>query len=197
MYPLFPNFQRSTKSPLVLVRCYAMPWFWIGWSFVSYLSIILFMSSFIQPHHAGCVVLVAWCWLHCICCMMLAALCLSHDAGCIVFVAWCWPLLFQPLISIFDERGRWGTRVSHNVLRVGDVALCCACGKAILLTRCYEQGFIVVCAFRFLKYSRISSLVILDNFSLNLSLCWRINFTASNVFSVVFIFFKFPWWAYF
>jgi hypothetical protein len=24
----------------------------------------------------------------------------------------------------------------HNVLRVGDVALCCACGKAILLTRC-------------------------------------------------------------
>jgi hypothetical protein len=26
-----------------------------------------------------------------------------------------------------------------------------------------------------------------------LSLCWRINFTASNVFSVVFIFFKFSW----
>ena len=25
----------------------------------------------------------------------------------------------------------------HNGLRVGDVALCCACGKAILLTRCY------------------------------------------------------------
>jgi len=26
--------------------------------------------------------------------------------------------------------------IAHNVLRVGDVALCCACGKAILLTRC-------------------------------------------------------------
>ena len=28
-------------------------------------------------------------------------------------------------------------KLAHNVLRVGDVALCCACGKAILLTRCY------------------------------------------------------------
>ena len=27
--------------------------------------------------------------------------------------------------------------IAGNVLRVGDVALCCACGKAILLTRCY------------------------------------------------------------
>ena len=28
-----------------------------------------------------------------------------------------------------------------NGLRVGDVALCCACGKVILLTRCYKQCF--------------------------------------------------------
>jgi hypothetical protein len=35
----------------------------------------------------------------------------------------------------FSTVGRY--RVTHNVLRVGDVALCCACGKAILLTRCY------------------------------------------------------------
>ena len=28
--------------------------------------------------------------------------------------------------------------LAYNVLRVGDVALCCACGKAILLTRCYR-----------------------------------------------------------
>jgi hypothetical protein len=27
-------------------------------------------------------------------------------------------------------------KLAHNVLRVGDVALCCACGKAILLKRC-------------------------------------------------------------
>ena len=31
--------------------------------------------------------------------------------------------------------------LAYNVLRVGDVALCCACGKAILLTRCYKQYF--------------------------------------------------------
>jgi hypothetical protein len=30
-----------------------------------------------------------------------------------------------------------------------------------------------------------------------LSLCWRIKYTASNFFSVVFIFFKFSWWTYF
>lgn len=36
---------------------------------------------------------------------------------------------------------------------------------------CYAQGFIVVCVLRFLKYSKISSFVIFDNFSLNLSLC--------------------------
>jgi hypothetical protein len=27
--------------------------------------------------------------------------------------------------------------LTANGLRVGDVALCCACGKVILLTRCY------------------------------------------------------------
>jgi len=26
-------------------------------------------------------------------------------------------------------------------LRVGDIALCCACGRAILLTRCYALYF--------------------------------------------------------
>jgi hypothetical protein len=31
--------------------------------------------------------------------------------------------------------------LAGNVLRVGDVALCCACGKAILLTRCYGLVF--------------------------------------------------------
>jgi len=36
---------------------------------------------------------------------------------------------------------------------------------------CYAQGFIVVCVLRFLKYSKISSFVISDNFSLNLSRC--------------------------
>jgi hypothetical protein len=36
---------------------------------------------------------------------------------------------------------------------------------------CYAQGLIVVCVLRFLKYYKISSLVILYNFSLNLSLC--------------------------
>jgi hypothetical protein len=29
-----------------------------------------------------------------------------------------------------------GAGILDNGLRVGDVALCCACGKAILLTRC-------------------------------------------------------------
>lgn len=29
-------------------------------------------------------------------------------------------------------------------LRVGDVALCCACGKAILLTRCYRLVYFQV-----------------------------------------------------
>ena len=36
---------------------------------------------------------------------------------------------------------RWlgrSRRLFPNVLRVGDVALSCACGKAILLTRCYR-----------------------------------------------------------
>ena len=36
---------------------------------------------------------------------------------------------------------------------------------------CYALGFIVICVLRFLKYSKISSFVILDNFSLNLSRC--------------------------
>lgn len=40
-----------------------------------------------------------------------------------------------------------------------------------LVNRFYAQGFIFVCVLRFLKYSSISSLVILDNFSLNLSRC--------------------------
>jgi hypothetical protein len=31
--------------------------------------------------------------------------------------------------------------MTANGLRVGDVALCCACGKAILLTRCYLLAF--------------------------------------------------------
>jgi len=30
----------------------------------------------------------------------------------------------------------WINMLATNGLRVGDVALCCACGKAILLTRC-------------------------------------------------------------
>jgi len=30
-------------------------------------------------------------------------------------------------------------QLAHNGLHVGDVALCCACGKAILLTRCYGK----------------------------------------------------------
>jgi len=30
-------------------------------------------------------------------------------------------------------------KIAYNVLRVGDVASCCACGKAILLTRCCSQ----------------------------------------------------------
>ena len=29
--------------------------------------------------------------------------------------------------------------IGYNGLRVGDVALCCACGKAILLTRCFKR----------------------------------------------------------
>ncbi len=57
----------------------------------------------------------------------------------------------------------------------------------------YAHGFIVVSTFLLLKYSIISALVIFDNFSLNLSLCCRINFTASNCFSVVFIISKFSW----
>jgi hypothetical protein len=31
--------------------------------------------------------------------------------------------------------------MTANVLRVGDVDLCCSCGKAILLTRCYQGVF--------------------------------------------------------
>lgn len=61
---------------------------------------------------------------------------------------------------------------------------------AVFSCRClYAQGLIVVWVLALLKYSKISSFVILDNFALNLSLCWRINFTASNVFLIVFIFF--------
>ncbi len=61
----------------------------------------------------------------------------------------------------------------------------------LLPNPCYAKGFMVVSVLRWLKYCKISSFVILDNFSLNLSLCWRIKLTASNCFSVVFIFFKF------
>jgi hypothetical protein len=44
--------------------------------------------------------------------------------------------------------------------------------KDRLLGRCcYAQGFVVVCVLRLLKYSNISSFVILDNFALNLSRC--------------------------
>jgi len=42
---------------------------------------------------------------------------------------------------------------------------------AITPNRCHTQGFIIVCVLRFLKYSKISSFVILDNLSLNLSRC--------------------------
>jgi hypothetical protein len=31
-------------------------------------------------------------------------------------------------------------KLAHNVLRVGDVALCCACGKVMALARCYGLG---------------------------------------------------------
>jgi len=31
---------------------------------------------------------------------------------------------------------KWEVIRQSDVLRVGEVALCCACGKAILLTRC-------------------------------------------------------------
>jgi len=33
---------------------------------------------------------------------------------------------------------KWEVIRQSDGLRVGDVALCCTCGKAILLTRCYE-----------------------------------------------------------
>jgi hypothetical protein len=43
------------------------------------------------------------------------------------------------------------TTIGYNGSRVGDVALCCACGKAILLTRCYRYVLllcrVVVCQF--------------------------------------------------
>gem|GEM_PF-1441048 len=59
-------------------------------------------------------------------------------------------------------------------LRVGDrspVLPRISGGRAMTLARYYALGFIVVCALRFLKYSKISSFVILDNFSLSLSRC--------------------------
>jgi len=80
-------------------------------------------------------------------------------------------------------------RVAGNVLRLGVVgdfgalhcqpstnvdrstALDLTTSAPIAANGCYAQGFIVVCVLRFLKYSKISSFVILDNFSLNLSLC--------------------------
>ena len=33
--------------------------------------------------------------------------------------------------------------LADNGWRVGDVALCCACGRAILLTRCYSTFLII------------------------------------------------------
>ena len=59
----------------------------------------------------------------------------------------------------------------------------------------YAQGFILISELRFLKYSKISSLVILDNFSLNLFLWLRIYSTESNCFSLVFILLKFSRWT--
>jgi len=35
-------------------------------------------------------------------------------------------------------------KIGYNGWRVGDVALCCACGKAILLKRCYRLIIIYI-----------------------------------------------------
>ena len=57
-------------------------------------------------------------------------------------------LMFEPdqIISVknynYNIIFAQGVDLTANGLRVGDVALCCACGKAILLTRCY--GLVLV-----------------------------------------------------
>jgi hypothetical protein len=60
----------------------------------------------------------------------------------------------------------------HNVLRVGDVALSCACGKAILLTRCYGLGIFLFTSFLpiFLPYNTKFSLPDFSSFKINLCL---------------------------
>jgi len=47
----------------------------------------------------------------------------------------------KPIFQKSANRLRTEVFSQPAVLRVGDVALCCACGKAILLTRCYMQAF--------------------------------------------------------
>jgi hypothetical protein len=46
---------------------------------------------------------------------------------------------FIHFVTVLKFRG-----MRHNVLRVGDDALCCACGKAILLTRYYKMLFVIM-----------------------------------------------------
>jgi len=66
--------------------------------------------------------------------------------------------------------------------------------QPIVNSCCYALGFVELSSFFRLKYSTISSFVILESFSLNFSLCSRMNFTASNVFlAVVFIGHKISW----
>ena len=48
------------------------------------------------------------------------------------------------MLGFFNERKlvietRKAVFSQPDVLRVGDIAFCCDCGKAILLTRCYGQ----------------------------------------------------------
>jgi hypothetical protein len=51
-------------------------------------------------------------------------------------------------------------KLSHNGLRVGDAALCCACGKAILLTRCYG---LVICNHFLINRRNVSSLYLFSD----------------------------------
>jgi hypothetical protein len=46
----------------------------------------------------------------------------------------CFEILMQSKENYVEKR-----IITANGLRAGDVALCCACGKAILLARCYGQ----------------------------------------------------------
>ena len=56
-----------------------------------------------------------------------------------------------------DRLGFLFVKLAHNGLRVGDVALCCACGKAILLTRCQAivAYFVFVCHGLFMLLSLV------------------------------------------